>query len=77
MSKKPKEKKQIFLDFPSVIEKMKGKEVDLNYTSISKGMDVSTVIVRKWRVEAPKLISRLHYFLKEHDLKFEDLVKEK
>lgn len=69
-------KKPVFLDFNGVIKIVGERGVRKTLDSISKEVGFSLVSVGNWRSEAPEVVTMIHHFLKDNDLKFEDLVKE-
>lgn len=69
-------KHPVFLDFNGVIKIVQGRGVRKTIDSISKEVGFSLMSVGNWRKEAPEVVTMIHHFLKENDLKFEDLVKE-
>lgn len=69
--------KKVFIDLKStfaLVTKKTGKK--MNGVAFAKQFDVSSVTLNAWSHEAPRVVEILHKYLKEHDLKFEDLVKE-
>lgn len=73
---KKSKKKKVYIDTRGVFAKIKretGKKITAK--SFCEEYGFSTPTITKWNSEAPNTISVLYVFLKQHNLKFEDLVK--
>lgn len=71
-----KERKQVVLDFDGAIAIFKGRGVKKDYKTIASEVGLTENGLRKLRRNTPKAVEVIYHFLKENDLKFEDLVKE-
>ena len=69
-------KNETYLDFEPVLKSMREKGEGVDLKTFSKSIGYSELGLRKLRTKAPKVVSIIYQLLKEHDLKFEDLVKE-
>ncbi len=69
-------KKETYLDFEPVLKSIREREEGIDLKTFSKSIGYSELGLRKLRTKAPKVVSIIYQLLKEHDLKFEDLVKE-
>ncbi|APZ82915.1 hypothetical protein [Flavobacterium phage FL-1] len=74
--KKIEEKCSVFLDFKGVKEIFKNRGIDKSMSDIQSGMGISPRSLDYYKKEAPAIVAVIHHFLKENDLRFEDLVKE-
>lgn len=75
--KNKKQDKQVFLDFRSVLLQLnREKGIKINFSGLSEETGFTRQAILKWEKEAPPIVSMIFHFIKEHDLKFEDLVKE-
>lgn len=68
--------KDVYLDFDNVIAICLKRGVLKTQGSIVKETGYSWQGIEKLKVKAPKAIAVLFNFLKENDLKMEDLIKE-
>lgn len=71
-----KEKKATHIDFDGVIVICKDRGVKKTIRSIAKETGFAVTGINKLRKTSPKAVTMLYHFLKENDLKFEDVVKE-
>lgn len=71
-----KEKPDVFLDFKGVIKILKDRGVSKTLGDISAetGNSLRTLDYQKKR--AAPIVKMIYHFMKENDLRFEDLVKE-
>lgn len=71
-----KAKKEVILDFNGTIEILRGrgKKVTLDSTAREIGYTYSSLV--NLRKKAPKSVAVVFKYLKDNNLKFEDLVKE-
>lgn len=75
--KKIEGKNEVFLDFKSALAKLKiERNINRPIGSISDEMGVSRNAVLTYEQRAPTVVKIIYHFLKDNDLKFEDLVKE-
>jgi len=69
-------KRETYLDFDGVIKTLRKRGHEIDLKTISRQIGYSTVGLQKLRKKSPNVVSMIHQFLKDNDLKFEDLVKE-
>lgn len=70
------EKADIYLDFDSCVKIFQARGVVKGTDLIAKEVGYTPEGLRKVRKKGPKIIASIYHFLKDNDLKFEDLVKE-
>src|SRR5690242_549769 len=76
MSKESIEKKEVYLDFEGAIAIFKSRGVNKNFNDISQETGFTRRGIEMLRKSGPKAVKMVYHFLKDNDLKFEDLVKE-
>lgn len=71
-----KEISDVFLDFNGVIKILKDRGVKKTLDSIAAETGNSLRTLNYQKKRAAPIVKMIHHFLKENDLRFEDLVKE-
>lgn len=71
--------KTVYLDFKGAMQilKQRGTDKEINQMTTAKEIGYTTVGMVKIGKEAPKAIKMVFKYLRDNDLKFEDLVKER
>lgn len=69
--------KVVVVDLNGVFTKVsRQRGAKMNAVQFAKEYDLTNITVHAWNKEAPKAIRVLFKFLKDNNLKFEDVVKE-
>lgn len=69
------DKMATFLDWDSIIKILAKRGIKTTKKIISKEVGFSTVSIGQWKKEAPEVVTMIYHFLKNHYLKFDELVK--